>query len=338
MGCGSSKSEYTAAGPAEDEQSKPENKGGGDMDNVEQLNEVVAAVEKDIKENAPPTQKTATHAAVLAEYQGAVSKKKKKKSNIIFTHEKVDIYRSQTGFEKVELSALYETLKEYMTENEKEKIGPEDFISQCVGLKIFVDQENIARHLFTALDSSGDGFLDIGEIMTGLSIFATGTKESKFKVCFSAYDNDGDGGVTKAEMSDLMRSYVQASLKAVSSALEFEMLEAAAFGKDPAKAELNIEDDEKKFKVHDDKANQEQTELTIMTPVGEVTLFLNKKNVTDEEKDPYVRMEGDEFLEKLVKEIFAKYDRSEDGIISYDEFHGFVKEHRELTEWFGYLD
>lgn len=351
MGCGASKDpevantakakedeeKYKGAEPSAADAKLEENKeakeaqGSPLTESAAQLEEDAKVVAKDGEQvkQEKAERKEGNHLDVINHYK----EKKKGKSNIIFTHSNIEVYKEESGFEHIELSRIYEHLAGYMKENKLDKLDSAAFIKQCQAYNLFVNQKEMGLRLFSVMDSSRDGFLDLGELVTGLSIFARGTKTEKIKVCFDAYDVDGDGGVTKEEMGNLLKSYISASLKSVSAAIEFEIIEAEAFG-DPVG---RLSGEGEGYAIKEDAEGKEE-QLTIETPIGPITMNLNKKDVTDDEKDPYVRMHGDEFLHKMIDEIFAKYDRSHDGVIQVDEFLSFVRGHKALLEWFEYLE
>lgn len=61
-----------------------------------------------------------------------------------------------------------------------------------------------AHYVFNTLDHNHAGLLSFEDFVTGLSILSRGTLEEKLKWTFSLYDINGDGCITKEEMTDII--------------------------------------------------------------------------------------------------------------------------------------
>ncbi|EEB13433.1 Calsenilin, putative [Pediculus humanus corporis] len=61
-----------------------------------------------------------------------------------------------------------------------------------------------AHYVFSTLDRNRSGILSFEDFVTGLSILSRGTLEEKLKWTFSLYDINGDGCITKEEMTDII--------------------------------------------------------------------------------------------------------------------------------------
>lgn len=246
------------------------------------------------------------------------------------------------------ISEIHDHLTAYMEKAKLTSLDFPAFYGRMKELKLFVDQEDLAKRFFATMDSDNNSTLDKGELLVGFSIFAKGTKTEKFRVCFSAYDKDKDGQLTKKELADLLKSKVKSSLKAVSSAMEFDayfgddgfgLVEENGASKDAESKNAAVETHHRKtISVGDGQSvdideddKKEEVQITIHSPLGTVTLTLNKREVASTEVDPYVSLHGDEYLEKLVCQVFEKYDKSHDNLISFEEFETFIRDHTELT-------
>lgn len=55
--------------------------------------------------------------------------------------------------------------------------------------------------LFDLFDTNGDGVVNMTELVSGLSVLCSGTKDDKLAASFRLFDEDGDGFITKLEMT-----------------------------------------------------------------------------------------------------------------------------------------
>ncbi|KAJ2951054.1 hypothetical protein O0L34_g5433 [Tuta absoluta] len=63
-----------------------------------------------------------------------------------------------------------------------------------------------AHLVFNTLDQDRSGLLSFEEFVIGLSILSRGTLEEKLRWTFSLYDINGDGCITKEEMTEIVNA------------------------------------------------------------------------------------------------------------------------------------
>eukprot|EP01132_Coremiostelium_polycephalum_P011213 gene11213-13738_t len=112
--------------------------------------------------------------------------------------------QDSTNFDKVEVKKLYEVFSE-LSEGGKKPLTREQFKEglhrlQSCGLKN-IDNTPFADRLFDLLDVNKDNTVDLQEFVGGLSLLCKGTVEEKLELSFKAYDLDGNGYITKNELS-----------------------------------------------------------------------------------------------------------------------------------------
>ncbi|KAK3090452.1 hypothetical protein FSP39_011964 [Pinctada imbricata] len=77
------------------------------------------------------------------------------------------------------------------------------------------DATSFAEQVFRSFDINGNGYVDFQEFIVGLSISSSPNNETKWAWAFSMYDIDGDGFISREEMSHIM--------KAIFSMAEFKL-------------------------------------------------------------------------------------------------------------------
>ncbi|EAL70283.1 hypothetical protein ACTFIW_003916 [Dictyostelium discoideum] len=127
--------------------------------------------------------------------------------------------QESTNFDKVEAKKLYEVFYD-LSNGGKEPLNRDRFkegltkLESC-GLKN-LDNSPFGDRLFDLLDTNKDNTVDLQEFISGLSILCKGTAEEKLELSFKAYDIDGNGYITKSELSQMFQQAWISGFKALS--------------------------------------------------------------------------------------------------------------------------
>lgn len=341
MGCGGSKDKHLAADQSsqpEEEEERPDS--GSDALTYAEKKEQGPEEAKRQADRKEAKKRRAEEKAKKSNnaFDGYTPGKKKNKK-IMFNDPRVGGFAAQTGADTVEAGTVYDQFKAYMTEKGIDQIDLEGFLVQLKELDIFSAHQDLARRLFKAMDTSGDGLLDLGELCAGLSVFNKGDKKAKLKLCFDAYDEDNDGGVEKSELKAILLSQVRASLNATAMAIdaqdEFDDLldDSGAGGGGGLKSYKS-----EKFETIEDPETGD-INVIISTPIGPAKVLVPKDKAKKMDgSDPFVALEGEQVLNNLVDDVFKRFDKDDNGSIGFDEFEMFVAMNPQLKEWFDFLD
>ncbi|XP_064086257.1 calaxin-like [Macrobrachium nipponense] len=68
--------------------------------------------------------------------------------------------------------------------------------------------ESLMECMYQVFDMDQDGAVGPEEFVVGMSVFLRGTLEEKIDYCFSVYDHNGDGFVSRDEMFHLLKTAV----------------------------------------------------------------------------------------------------------------------------------
>ncbi|XP_038214260.1 Kv channel-interacting protein 4-like [Zerene cesonia] len=110
--------------------------------------------------------------------------------------------RRQTRFTEPELKRLYRGFK---AECPTGVVREDTF--KLIYSQFFPQGANTAQYahyVFNTLDQDRSGLLSFEEFVTGLSVLSRGTIEEKLRWTFSLYDINGDGYITKEEMTEIV--------------------------------------------------------------------------------------------------------------------------------------
>ncbi|XP_052680453.1 neurocalcin-like [Crassostrea angulata] len=109
--------------------------------------------------------------------------------------------RNQTNFSVEELQEWY---KEFKASWPKGFLTEDEFKGVYSNIFPLGDATEFARHVFRVFDQNKDGLLDFREFMCGFSVVLLGSLEEKLKFSFNIYDIDGNGFISRNEMSAIL--------------------------------------------------------------------------------------------------------------------------------------
>jgi Ca2+-binding EF-hand superfamily protein len=118
------------------------------------------------------------------------------------TKEEIDDLHTSSHFDQKELKDLY---KQFKKEIPSGGINKRDFKELLKGLGV-VDVF-LQDLIFNTFDYDKDGQINFKDVTTGLSIIARGDPDEKLELAFRLYDLDGNGVISREEMSQVIESY-----------------------------------------------------------------------------------------------------------------------------------
>ncbi|XP_047531399.1 Kv channel-interacting protein 4-like [Vanessa atalanta] len=130
--------------------------------------------------------------------------------------------RRATRFTEPELKRLYRGFK---AECPTGVVKEETF--KLIYSQFFPQGANTAQYahfVFNTLDQDRSGLLSFEEFVTGLSILSRGTLEEKLRWTFSLYDINGDGYITKEEMTEIVNAIYDLMGKIVEPMIDDEVV------------------------------------------------------------------------------------------------------------------
>jgi neurocalcin delta len=104
--------------------------------------------------------------------------------------------------EDEDIKAWYQDYRESLTPG-KTQLTRKDFIE--VYDKLFTgDAKEFAEHVFRTFDTDGNNMVDFQEFVAGLFVSSSQDTDKKLDWAFRVYDINGDGYITKDEMSKII--------------------------------------------------------------------------------------------------------------------------------------
>jgi len=106
-------------------------------------------------------------------------------------------------YDKREVQELYKQFKkETSTSNGEPVINKKEF-SEVMRAMLITDPF-LQDLIFNAFDSNRDGVITFQEFVKGLSVMTKGSPEEKLAFCFSMYDHNGKGYITREDIQTLV--------------------------------------------------------------------------------------------------------------------------------------
>jgi len=195
---------------------------------------------------------------------------RKKKEDNQLTKEKLQDIREKTNLNKIEIAGLVERFKE---------VAKNGVINQKNFRKVFGEigtatNENLVERLFKYFDKDKSGSIDFSEFCLSMAIILKGSKEEKLKVCFSLFDENHDGRITKDELKNVLKMQLSS--------------------------------------------------ISLIDQLGDEDA--KSKDINPKE------------IESLANEAFTKYDADKNGVITFEEFTQWAKEHEKLVDILDIMD
>ena len=109
--------------------------------------------------------------------------------------------KEQTNFTVEELQEWY---KEFSSSWPKGALTVDEFKKAYSTFFPLGDASEFAKHVFRVFDQNDDGKLDFREFVCGFSLVLRGRIEDKLKFSFEIYDINGNGYISREEMSEVL--------------------------------------------------------------------------------------------------------------------------------------
>merc|ERR1711991_378982 len=130
---------------------------------------------------------------------------KSKKADV--SKKDLQAYQASTDFNKVELRKLIAAFDaEANSEGVLDRAAWKRVLTRLeeAGLRKNLASDPFADDLYDVVDTNGDGFVDKGELLSGLSLTCKGTPQQRMDLMFQLWDTNGDG---KLDQSELMNCF-----------------------------------------------------------------------------------------------------------------------------------
>ncbi|XP_069824232.1 guanylyl cyclase-activating protein 2-like [Dendropsophus ebraccatus] len=107
--------------------------------------------------------------------------------------------------EEIDIADLQEMYKKFVTECPSGTLYLHEF-KRFFGVTENNEASQFVDRMFTSFDRNGDNTIDFLEYVAALNLALRGKLEHKLKWSFKIYDKDGNGGVDKRELREIIQS------------------------------------------------------------------------------------------------------------------------------------
>ncbi|XP_013782821.2 Kv channel-interacting protein 4-like, partial [Limulus polyphemus] len=121
-----------------------------------------------------------------------------------FTPEAIEKLCENTKFNKRELQLMYRGFKQECPSGMVKEEAFKGIYAQFFPRES--DTSQYAHYVFNTFDQDHSGSITFNDLVAGLSILSRGTVQEKLRWVFNLYDINGDGYITKDELSRIISS------------------------------------------------------------------------------------------------------------------------------------
>ncbi|EEB10071.1 Kv channel-interacting protein, putative [Pediculus humanus corporis] len=122
---------------------------------------------------------------------------------LTYIPEKLEILSQQTGLEKQQLRTLYRAFKGVCPNGAIDESTFKNIYCQLFPLG---DGNAYAKYIFKTFDEKENGCITFSNLVTNLAYVLNGGLKEKLQWIFRLYDIDGDGKISKQEMSTIIQA------------------------------------------------------------------------------------------------------------------------------------
>jgi len=110
-------------------------------------------------------------------------------------------FREQTRFKVVPFHTLLASFK-----GAKDGVIDKTTFMNAAKSIFETKQDELLDSIYDYLDLDGSGTIDAGELLCALNIFCSGNTAEKVRICFAAFDLDGNGVLSRDEFRNMLHT------------------------------------------------------------------------------------------------------------------------------------